>query len=182
MQEMSRWIGGNLRARDHPIAGVLANHMRLMSTATKRGKLLPDLLVGRDAVTPSLADEPANGRSASYAGLDASARSRPSILNWILVKRSDLARDLTKVMNGRASAPPEPKQRADDAKPGQRRVAAAADPAARTTPDTIFYAKGDATPAAARPWRWDCDDLAESSLKRAPCVRRGKAKARRNAP
>lgn len=163
-----------------------ANHMRLMSSATKRGKLLPDLLLARDAVLPDAATDPAGGRPAQFAAIE--ARSRPSILNWILVRRTDLAREVpAAAMKGRTSAPQSPRQRDQRGKSRpQPQLVAAGDAAvrgdARLPADAMFYAKGDATPAASRRWWWDREALAEASPKSAPCGRRAKAKARRNAP
>jgi len=124
-----------------------------MSTATKRGKLLPDLLVAREAALPGASHEPTGGGSAPFAALEAPVRSRPGILDWILVKRIDLAADVATVRQGSARVPAE----------------------------AMFCEKGNATPAASRPWRWDYETLAEASLKRAPCGGRAKAKPRRNA-
>lgn len=181
-----------------------------MSAATKRGKLLPDLLVARDA-TPRLASsyEPRGGEPARCADILAHARSRPSILNWVLVKRADVLNDVEAAMTGRALSQPPSRsdaqaaagrtQRAagrkheiiapasaEDKAPLQRRVASESDGASRRNAqpaaEAIFCEKGDAAPAASRPWCWDHDLLEEAPLRTASCGRRAKSKARRNSP
>jgi hypothetical protein len=166
-----------------------------MSTATKRGKLLPDLLVARDAILPSISYE----SPTRYADLDAYARSRPSILKWVLVKRADVLDDTGDPSADSAVSGAGKVQRAAGRKRGlpvpantttrtapQRRVATESNGASpanvRPPAEAIFCEKGDATPAVSRPWCWDYEHLAEGSLKSASCGRRAKSKARQNSP
>ncbi len=149
-----------------------------MSTATKRGKLLPDLLVAREALLPSIS--PSSARELPYADLDALARSRAGVLKWVLVKRVDDAADggasSGNVLRPLNSNVPARQRRAADGKRGPA-MAAAKMPA-----EGIFCEKGDAIPAVARPWCWDYEDPGETSLKSASCGRRAKSKARQNSP
>ena len=156
-----------------------------MSTATKRGKLLPDLLVAREALLPSTSHAIA-GRATEYADLDAFARSRPGVLKWILVKRVDApgdsgaaSNDVPRPLKSNVPGPPVRHRRAAD---GKRAPTVSANAAGRVQAEAIFCEKGDAIPAVARPWCWDYENLGDPSLKSGSCGRRAKSKSRQNSP
>jgi len=163
---MSRCSRGNSARTSLSDVGGHPEQEQLMSTATKRGKLLPDLLVAREALLPSIAHG-SPGRETAYADLDVLMRSRPGVLKWVLVRR----------IEGGAIAedPPRPQNSNVPGQPVRQRRAAA-----KASAEAIFCEKGDAIPAVARPWCWEYENLAETSLKSAACGRRAKSKTRQN--
>ncbi len=155
-----------------------------MSTATKRGKLLPDLLVARDGTTQASAAHagPLNG-ACPPADSETNPRSRPGILNWVLVRRADVLNAIEVALAGRAASPALARSeigltdttgrvdRVIDRKRDTRAPAAA-----------IFCEKGAAAPAALRPSCGTPSGLDETPSKSAACGRRAKPKARRTSP